>query len=247
MFAMPSIFWNRHPEEAYRNPYEYAAQDQFVREARKLLESLFTSYDRFTLTFSGQDRSLRKAIWMLQNDAFDSLRDCLESLTSKRHRIAGRLFRDVIETLDLAAYFHSDSPGSRKHLGNWYEDKIIPHRVYRDYIGNTVGETAKKDRRDFYGQLSKFTHRTYRALLKGYSLGRDGLMVCDSHCPSNSLVLPQTISAFYAILADLITIFCDEASARGILTRVEVEQAQKASLETATIPRRFAQTTHSEH
>jgi hypothetical protein len=238
---MPSIFWNRNPEEAYRNPYEYSAQKQFLREARKLLKSLFKSYDRFNLTFSCEDQSLRKAIWMLQHDALDSLRDCLESLVTKRHRIAGRLFRDVIETLDLAAYFHSDSPQAKKQLGKWYKDEVIPHRVYRDYIRVTVGIAAEKERRDFYCQLSKFTHRTYRALLKGYSLGRDDLMVYDSHCPSRSLVLPQTISAFYAILADLITLFCDEASARGIVTQGEIDQAQKASLETTTVPRRFAQ------
>ncbi len=238
---MPSIVWNRHPEEAYQNPYEYDAQEQFVREARKLLESLFASYDRFNLTFQADDRSLRKSIWMLQIDALDSLRDCLESLTSKKHRIAGRLFRDVIETLDLAAYLHCSSPAAQSKLRKWYENEVIPHQIYRDYIRTTLGVKVAEQRRDFYGQLSKFTHRTYRTLLKSYSLGGGDLIVYDSHHPSASLVLPQTIAAFYAVLADLIALFCDEASARGILTRGEVEQAQKASLETATVPRRFAQ------
>jgi hypothetical protein len=235
---MPSIVWNRHPEEAYRNPYEYAAQEQFVREARKLLKSLFAHYERLSLVFPLDDKSLRKAIWMLQIDALDSLRDCLTSLTLKHHRIAGRLFRDIIESLDLAAYLHSDSTAAKNNLRKWYEDEVIPHRVYRDYIQTTLGKKAAARRADYYRQLSKFTHRTYRALQKGYSLGRDNLMVYNSH-PSDSL--PHTIAAFYAILADHIMIFCAEAAARGILTHDDVDRAKKASLETATSPRRFAQ------
>jgi len=236
---MPSIVWSRHPEEAYRNPYEYAAQEQFVREAFNLLKSLFANYEGLSMVFPRDDKSLRKAIWMLQIDALDSLRDCLESLTLKQHRLAGRLFRDTIETLDLAAYLHSDSPAAKRDLQKWFEDKVIPHRIYRDYIRKTLGKNAADQRADYYGQLSKFTHRTYRALLKGYSLGRDNLMVYNSH-PSDSL--PQTLAAFHAILADHIGIFCAEASSRGILTREEVDRAKKASLEAATAPRRFAQT-----
>jgi len=42
---MPSIVWNRHPEEAYQNPYEYGAQKQFVAtvllDKRDLLPILF--------------------------------------------------------------------------------------------------------------------------------------------------------------------------------------------------------------
>jgi hypothetical protein len=34
---MPSIAWGRQPNEARTNPYEYEAQDQFVREAKALL------------------------------------------------------------------------------------------------------------------------------------------------------------------------------------------------------------------
>jgi len=236
---MPSIVWNRHPEEAYRNPYEYAAQEQFVREARKLLKSLFAHYEGLNLVFPRDDKSLRKAIWMLQIDALDSLRDCLKSLTLKHHRIAGRLFRDIIETLDLAAYLHSDSPAAKNNLRKWFEDEVIPHRTYRDYILTTLGKKAAAHRADYYRQLSKFTHRTYRALQKGYSLGRDDLMVYNSD-PSDAL--PHTIAAFYAILADHVTIFCAEAAGRGILSQDEVDRAKKASWEAATIPRRFAQT-----
>lgn len=38
---MPSIVWNRHPEEAYKNPYEYEVQKQFIRECRRVLQEPF--------------------------------------------------------------------------------------------------------------------------------------------------------------------------------------------------------------
>ena len=30
---MPSLIWNRDPQEAYSNPYEYPAQEQFIKES----------------------------------------------------------------------------------------------------------------------------------------------------------------------------------------------------------------------
>lgn len=237
---MPSIVWNRDPEEAYQNPYEHGAQEQFVQEAQKLLDSLYTMYNKFSMTFAKEDKSLKKALWMLQIDALDALRDALESITTNRHRIAAQMFRVVIETLDLAAYLHSNSPAAQNNLKKWYENKVIGHKIYREYIGKTSGKAAEIRRREYYGQLSNLTHRTYRALLKSYSLGQDDLMVYDGYHQNRSLVLPQTIAAYYAILADLTTTFCDEAEYRGILTKAETDQALQASLETITVPRRFA-------
>ena len=96
---MPSIVWNRHPEEAYRNPYEYAAQEQFVREALNLLKSLFANYEGLSMVFPRDDKSLRKAIWMLQIDALDSLRDCLESLTLVRACLNNQDYYSGVEIL----------------------------------------------------------------------------------------------------------------------------------------------------
>ena len=102
---MPSIVWGRNPREAYRNPYEYKAQDQFVREAEKIINKLFSELLKYAMKFKRDDTSIKKAIWMLQIDAVDSLQDFLILMKQKNHRVAGRLFRDVMETLDLAAFF----------------------------------------------------------------------------------------------------------------------------------------------
>ncbi|MDQ6633090.1 MAG: hypothetical protein M3Y82_15265, partial [Verrucomicrobiota bacterium] len=190
---------------------------------------------KYLMAFHQDERSLKKAVWMLQMDALNALSDCLELIESKRHRIAGRLFRDVVETLDLAAYFSSDSAKSRANLEKWFCDEIIEHHFYRDYIGKTMGPNAAEERKVFYRQLSKFTHRTYRALLKSYSLGAGNMMVYDGYHKSQSLVLPHTIAAYFAILAGLITQFCDEAMIRGILLKNIVSQARLDSSQIDTV------------
>ena len=38
---MPSIVWGRDPQEAFEEPYEYCAQEQFVGEADALLRRLY--------------------------------------------------------------------------------------------------------------------------------------------------------------------------------------------------------------
>ena len=119
---MTSFVWGREPEEAYANPYEYAAQDQFVHEARALLQRFAEALNPRELRFHCDDRSMEKATWMLHVDALEALRDALELIVEKRHRPAARLFRDIVETMNLAAYFLSGSLKSKSDLGwSWLE------------------------------------------------------------------------------------------------------------------------------
>jgi len=236
---MPSIVWGRHPQEAYDNPYEYEAQDQFCREAKALLADLNIRLDQYTLHYHRDDQSLGKATWMLALDLVDSLLECAELLREKRHRPASRLFRDAVETMDLLKVFHSDTERGRKALDAWYQSKTIPHRESRAYLREMEGVDVANERRKFYDELSKFTHRTYRALMHSFSLGRDDLLVHDSHS-MNVLVLPQTIAAYLAILADLIIQSSACLQESKALLPYEVDAAWVTSLEENTIPRRFA-------
>lgn len=200
---MVSIVWGRHPQEAYDNPYEYEAQDQFVREARELLSQLQVALDHFTMEYHKDDRSLEKATWMLAVDLNDALLESIQLLEEKRHRIAFRMFRDALETIDLLQVLHSKTSRAQKALRRWYENETIPHRESRMHIEEVEGKDAAVKRKEYYAQLSKFTHRTYRALLKSYSLGRNEMLVHDSRS-MRMLVLPQTIASGLAVLADLI-------------------------------------------
>lgn len=245
---MPSQVWDRDAQEAFDNPYEYAVQDQFVREASSLLLIFYRLMNDHRLTFRRDDRSVEKAIWMLQMDALDSLRDCLKSLVRKNHRVAGKLFRDIVETLDLAAYFASRSKESNDNLDKWYRDEIIPHRVYREFIKFTEGAALFDEKRRLYSNLSKFTHRSYLAICDGYTLGSDDRLVHDAVTVTFSergeeaetmLVTPQIIASYFANLAQLTRIFSEEVHQRGVLSEAQVSDAITKALEVDTVPRRF--------
>ncbi len=244
---MPSQVWERDPQEAFENPYEYEIQDQFVREARSLFPRLYHLLNSDHHRYSVEDRSRQKAVWLLAMDALDSLRDCLKALTRKEHRIAGKLFRDVVENMDLAEYFHSGTDKSVSFLVKWYADKIVPHRCYRDYVKRTRSEQEAKRLAKHYSSLSCFTHRSYRAILDGYSRGggnrlvHDGIgeMYGNGENSTTSLVLPQTIASYYAVLANLVLEYTTELSELGLVTLDEVRDAFAKSLEEGTVPRRF--------
>jgi len=61
----------------------------------------------------------------------------------------------------------------------------------------------------------------------------------DGYNNSGLLILPQTISMYFTVLADLILYFLREASVRGILSEKEAKEVIVESLETKTVPRRF--------
>jgi len=246
---MPSFVWNRDPQEAFKNPYEYEAQEQFYREATSLVKNLYLRLNSENHRYHRDEVSVKKAIWLLQMDALDSLFDCLYALKTKRHRIAGKLFRDIEETLDLAAYFSSESQKSNGLMEKWFKDEIIPHREYRDYIRKTKGDEIANEKAEHYSKLSKFTHRSYGAIMDGYSLGANERLVHDKvtlkYNPNDEtgaetfMVVPSTISAYCAVLASQILFFCGELHRRGSLSREEVTSAIDNSLEKESVPRKF--------
>lgn len=238
---MASIMWGRHPQEAHDNPYEYEVQEQFVREAKELLSQLQIRLDYFTMQFHRDDRTLEKATWMLAVDLIDALLESVQLLEENRHRIAFRLFRDVVETVDLLQVLHSATPRAERALRLWYEDETIPHKESRMHIEEHAGKDAALKRRSYYAQLSKFTHRTYRALLKSYSLGRGDMLVHDSHS-MRMLVLPQTIASGLAVLADLILQSSECLTQCGPLVPEEIAQTWLVAIELDTVPRRFTPT-----
>lgn len=237
---MPSIVWGRHPQEAYENPYEYGAQEQFLREVRQLLTRFSDILTRSTLRFHRDERTLEKATWMLAHDLVDALSEIYLLIEGKRHRVAARLFRDCLETIDLLAFLHSGGDKPAKVLGKWYENKTVPHRELRKHMEAVESPEAAAKRRKYYDELSKFTHRTYSALLASYSLGRDDLLVHDSYSKQHMLVLPNVIAAYLAVLADLVVQASHALQASGALSSAEAEDAWGTALEEHTIPRRFA-------
>jgi hypothetical protein len=246
---MSSFVWKSDPQEAFEEPYEYEAQEQFYREASNLLRNLYSRLSSESHEFHRDERSAKKAIWLLQMDALDSLFDCLDALQSKRHRVAGKLFRDIEETLDLAALFSSSSQKSNALIEKWFNDEVIPNREYRDYVKKVSGDEIAGKKAKHYANLSKFTHRTYHAILDGYSLGRNNRLVHDRVAlkygtklepgTETFMVMPSTISAYCAVLASEILFFCEELYQRGNLPHEDVISAMNESMEEHSVPRRF--------
>lgn len=236
---MPSFIWTRSLDDAFEDPYEYGAQEQFLREAETLLTKFNEQLSKFDMHFTTLDRSKEKAVWMLVNDALDSLIDCLASIKDKKHRVAGKMYRDVIETLDLAAYFNVDNQESNKNLAKWYEDEIIPNRVYRDFVKRTIGEIEAKEKSESYSDFSKFTHRTYHTLLFSYGQGVDNKIYYDGFKDNDILIQPTTISSYLVYLQHLIFIFSLELSKLGLIDIKRIDEIWSESLENESAQRRF--------
>lgn len=236
---MPSFVWDRRTDEAYLEPYEYGGQEQFSREAKRVLKHLKEHYSKRNQTFTGKDKTTEKAVWMLQVDGLDALSDALIMTDEKKHRIASRLFRDAVETVDMSAYFYFAGKDVQTDLGKWYENEVIPHRRFREFIKKSHGDEEAGNLGSLYGDLSKYTHRTYKAISTSYSLGRHDLLIYDSFRESDLLVLPHIISFCYALIAALVKRFMDVAQRTNQIEKVAVDRIWEESLEEETVPRRF--------
>ncbi len=239
MEKLKNFIWNRSPQDAYRNPYEYKAQEQFVREAFKVLDAIKIQFEKFNRIFTRDDVSLEKAIWMLQLDATDSLIGCLELLVTKKHKVAGRLIRDTVEVLDLSAYFSIENEKSKNSLKKWYRNEVIPNREYRDFVKTNISLEKAEELKLVYSQLSKFNHRTYKSLAYGYILGKDNKLVYDGFSNSNSLIYPGVISMYYSLLANMIQLLAYEAIERKLLKKEVVENIWEESIEEEPINRKY--------
>lgn len=238
---MASFVWGRCPEEAYKNPYEHEANRQFATEAKEILDKFFKILMQKNMCFEKMDTSLAKAEWMLLTDSTDALIEALNLLEDKRHRITARLFRDVVENIDLLVFFHSNTSNAKKYLAKWFNREYIPHKIAREYLKSVDGEGARKQRAKYYGDLSAFTHRSYGALLKSYSLGCDDKMVFDTEFESRNRVLPNTTSAYYAAIGYLILQLSKALILSGLISIAESEKCWANAIQNKSVPRRFVE------
>ena len=237
---MPSFVWDREPSEAFSEPYEYGGQEQFAREADAVLAELKAHYARLDRAFTRDEKTIAKAVWMLQVDALGALTDALALTNDKRHRLVSRLFRDFVETIDASFYFFHAGERAKANLAKWYNNEVIPHRVFRDFIKSHHGNEQFERLRSTYSDFSKYTHRTYRALLMSYILASEDRLAYDGFRRSDpDYVLPHVVSFSYAVIGMLIKRFVEFATATDQLSKDKAEVLWMKCLESATVPRRF--------
>lgn len=236
---MTSFVWERDTTDAWNEPYEYEGQKQFQREADSVIEILKEHYSKKDMTFDRDEASLEKAIWLIQVDALDALSDALILTKEKRHRIASRLLRDTMETMDLSVYFYLSGEKAKANLDKWYKDEVIPHNIFRVFILNHECEDNAKKSGDLYRYLSKYTHRTYNSIMKSYLLGRDNKIAYDGFAKSRHRVLPHVISFSYAAIAALIKRFVDVSLSTNQISISQVNDMWSVAMEKETVKKRF--------
>jgi hypothetical protein len=207
---LKSRIWSSDPQTEFANPYFYSEQDLFLEEAESILADLLEVLQENNMNFTIDDRSSEKAIWMLHIDVLEALRQTTALLREKRHSIASRLFRDVLETIDLAAYFATGTDKSGEDLVKWYEDEVIPHRRSRSSLGQRWGATAENTRREQYQNWSRFTHRSYWAVKQSFGKGHEERIWHDSILSLHGACIPQVVASYLPILGDLIVLFIIE-------------------------------------
>lgn len=222
---MPSQVWTRNFNETYLYRFDFDAQEEFVREASRALDEFSDRLGRYHLTFSRDDKSVNKAVWMLQMDALGALRDSLDALSGRRHRVAAALFRIVQETLALAAYFHGRSDQAMTDLSKWYDDEVVLHNQYRKWIGREQGSEAAEDKKQDHRDLSKFTHRTYQALLHGYQDGPDKKLAHVQYISPKPIITIDTLAVYFFVLRTLIQGFASELGACGLVDVNEIDES----------------------
>jgi len=215
---MASKIWLNSLEDIQKSPYDYTERDKFKKEAKDFLGKLYPVFvEKYNLKFHKNDRSVEKAIYILQTDALDTLKECIDMIVNKKHRIVGKMFRDILEALDLAALFYGEGAGG-KHLSDWYDGNVILHCKYRDFLKKNSADSQARN--VFYKSLSEWTHHNYRPLLNSYTLGVGDMIVFDGY--SDLLITPQTLSEYEWMLAQLILMFIKEVSRCGLIDKKEV-------------------------
>lgn len=211
---MSSAVWTRTTEEAYAHPYDYEAQRLFLDDAAAILTASRDVLLQLNKSFTVEERSVAKATWMLQFDALDALADALFLFTQHRPSAAGRMFRDVLDTLDVAGHFMRDGKESRDDLAKWYDDEVVEHRRARASAGRESGEDVKNAMMEEYGDFSHFVHRTYRIRLRSYQRGGDDRMWNETKFRELGRPLPHTVAEFLTIFAQLIVRFVNHLRGR---------------------------------
>lgn len=230
---MCSEIWIKTPQQAYDWPHDYDDQDQFLAEADSLLKVAFSAFNELNMKFKRDDLSLEKALWLLHFDVLDALRECVALLLENRPNTASRIFRDVFETLDIAAYFAAKTTDSERDLVKWYEDKIFTHGTYRDSL-KRQGEVALADSKAAeYKNLSKFAHRSYMALCQSYGLGWGDVLWHDNIIRARGeRPIPQIAAQYMAALAQFIRIFITRVQNHGVVDATDLVDSAVALLGT---------------
>lgn len=200
---LKNIIWTRDPQEAMDNPYEWDAQKKFVKEANDFLRKIRKHIIENT-SFTKDDRSKEKAIWMLSLAALDSAIEITISLKRNQIHVIYHLLRSIREALDLAIYFDIEDTVIDESISKWFDGEIIQHGEYRSYVGKKINKAKEDHLKNIHRALSKFNHNSYQTLLYSYFLDDNGGIHHYGRYESDSTKPVNTIAMLHAVSAQVI-------------------------------------------
>lgn len=200
---LKNIIWTRDLQEAMDNPYEWEAQKKFVKEANDFLRSI-RKHIIENASFTKDDRSKEKAIWMLSLAALDSAIEITISLKRNQIHVIYHLLRSIREALDLATYFNLEDNIIDQKISDWFDGKIIQHGDYRLYVEKNIDKVKADHLRNIHRALSKFNHNSYHTLLYSYFLDPKGFIHHYGSYESDSTKPVSTIAMLHAVSAQVI-------------------------------------------
>jgi hypothetical protein len=213
---LKNFIWNRDPQEAMDNPYEWDAQKKFVKEANSFLREI-RKHIIDKNSFSINDQSREKAIWMLSLAALDSGIEITIALKRNQIQVVYHLLRSIQEALDLATYFTFENEDVPTKISRWFNGEIIQHGEFRKFLEKN-GDKEKAERlKDIHRALSKFNHNSYPTLLYSFFLDKNGFIHHYGRYESNSFKPANTIAMLHAISSKIILELSNQLVSLGSL------------------------------
>lgn len=235
---MRNFVWSRDVQESMDNPFEHEAQDQCLRESITIIKRLRSDLiSKNTLQLN--KNNLKKAILMLSINSLDSMHEILGNLVLKKHRVVAHLLRTIDESIDLAEYFLCNDPESNKNLEMWFKNEIISHGTFRNYIKKKKGDKEFENQREYYRQISKFNHNTYKTLLYSYCIGSNEEIIHESKYDSGLLIPIKTIAMYTTMSAKYVLFISNKLAEFKLIDPLEILITLSESQEVDTVPRRF--------
>lgn len=168
---MKSKIWDKDVITAFTIGYSIDEIEFFDNECEEFLTVVINLSKSLNDKFDKESNDLKKVNWLILNDISCSLYDCLSALKKGNIRIAGRVFRDVLENMHLLELLNKSDDG--KLLKKWLNSEFIPHKTYRDWL-KKKDEKLSNLTRDVYQLYSQFSHRTFKPIMDSYSTNQNG-------------------------------------------------------------------------
>ena len=197
---MKSEIWKTDFSKAYEDGYTIEEINSFYSEAELLLRQLVNYFESLNGKYSIENKDKNLLIYLVLNELINSLYDAVLVLHNGNIRMASNVFRQVMECRDIIKLIHSEN--GEEYIGKWFNDEYIPHSDYRKLIGDEDLE-LKDLTKNIYQRYSKYSHRSYSAIIDSYVLKTEKLHF-NRQLDLNSTAQRKILSRYYAHLATFI-------------------------------------------